>query len=313
MTRMIGRRLVQSIPVVLVVSFLVFGMVSLVPGDAAVAIAGDNASPEVVAELRQQLGLDQPFFQRYWDWLSHALRGDFGSSITSGRSVTSLITARLPVTLSLTLGAMVVAIIVGTFVGIVAGMRPNGAMDKIANVGSSVGVAAPNYFIGTILVIVFAMRLDIFPPTGYVGVTDNPAQWFWHLVLPAIALGLAPAAVVARQLRQGVILERSSNYARTAKSKGLAPSQVVSRHVLRNGSQPAITALGLQLVLLLGGTVIIESLFGMPGVGLLVLDAVRERDFPVLQGVAMMSTIVVILVNIGVDVIYAGLNPRLRR
>jgi peptide/nickel transport system permease protein len=186
-------------------------------------------------------------------------------------------------------------------------------MDKVANVGSSIGVAAPNYFIGTILVLVFAMRVEIFPPTGYVGVTDNPAQWLWHLVLPAIALGLAPAAVVARQLRQGVILERSSNYARTAKAKGLAPSQVVTRHVLRNGSQPAITALGLQLVLLLGGTVIIESLFGMPGVGLLVVDAVRERDFPVLQGVAMMSTLIVVFVNIAVDMIYAALNPRLRR
>lgn len=312
MIRLVARQALATVPVVLVVSFLVFTMVDLVPGDAAVSLAGDNASPEVVEGIRDQLGLSDPFLTRYFRWLGDLLRLDLGTSLTSSSSVGSLILQRAPVTISLTLGAMVISLVVGSIAGILAGRRPGSIVDRLTTFGSFVGASMPNYFVGAIGISIFAIWLGVLDPTGYVPLTESPVEWLKHLILPSAALAAAPAATVANQLRQAVLAERRQTYARTARAKGLAPNAVVYRHILPNAAAPAITVLGVQFVFLLGGTAVVESLFGVPGIGLLLFDSAINRDITVLQGIAMVSTIVVVVVNFLVDWIYLILDPRLR-
>lgn len=312
MIRLVARRALSTVPVVLIVSFLVFAMIDLVPGDAAVSLAGENASPEVVDRIREQLGLSDPFLVRYFSWLGDLLRFDLGTSLTSSSSVGSLIVQRAPITISLTLGAMVISIVVGTIAGVLAGRRPGSVIDRLTTFGSFVGASMPNYFVGAIGISIFALWLGVLDPTGYVPLTEDPVEWFKHLILPSTALAAAPAATVANQLRQAVLAERRRTYARTARAKGLPPNAVVYRHILPNAAGPAVTVLGVQFVFLLGGTAVVESLFGVPGIGLLLFDSAINRDIPVLQGIAMVSTVIVVVVNFVVDWIYLVLDPRLR-
>lgn len=307
------RRLLVSVPLLLVVSFLVFSLIVLVPGDPAVALAGPNPGPEQIAAVRESLGLNDPFLVQYWRWLTAALHGDLGVSLFTSQTVWSAITSRLPTTLSLAGFALVLAIVLGVAVGSIAGLRPGTWIDRVATTTASVGVAVPYFWVGMILVLLLSIDHSVLPAVGYVPLTTDPVEWLKHLVLPGTALALAPAAVIARQTRASVAQVMTEDYVRTAKAKGLAPLRVVGKHALKNAALPVVTVFGIEANRLIGGTVVIEQLFALPGIGQLAYQGVFSRDFPVVQGVVLVAALMVLLINIFVDVSYGYFNPRIRQ
>jgi peptide/nickel transport system permease protein len=306
------RRLLVSIPLLLVVSFLVFGLIVLVPGDPAVALAGQNPDPAQIEAVRERLGLDDPFLVQYWHWLSGVLQGDLGTSLFTSQTVWTAIVARLPATLSLAFLALGLAAVVGVAVGSVAGLRPGTRIDRVSTVGASVGVAVPYFWVGMILVLLFSLQHPLLPAVGYVPLTEDPVGWFTHLVLPATALALAPAAVIARQTRASVATVMTEDYVRTATAKGLSPARVVGKHALKNAAIPAVTVIGLQVSTLLGGAVVIERLFSIPGLGTYLLAAITNYDIPVIQGVTVVFVLMNVVITLLVDISYGFLNPRVR-
>lgn len=313
MLRLLGRRLAFTIPLLLVVTFLIYSLVVLVPGDPAVALAGANPTPEQIATVRQNLGLNDPFLVRYWGWLSNAFHGDLGTSLFTHVQVWDSIMTRLPVTLSLTFLAMLFAAIFGLALGLVAGLRPGSWIDRFATIFASIGIALPYFWVGMVLVLLFAINTRALPAVGFVGITDNPLQWFLHLLLPAFSLSLASMAVVARQTRASVVNVMSEDYIRTADAKGLSRMRVVGKHALKNASIPVVTSFGIEITRLIGGTVVIEQLFVLPGLGQLIYQSVFQRDFPTVQGVLLFVAVMVLLVNLIVDVSYGYFNPRIRQ
>jgi peptide/nickel transport system permease protein len=308
----IVRRIVVTIPLLLVVSFGVFSLSLLLPSDPAVVAAGGiNATEESIEQKRHELGLDEPFLEQYRHWLADAVRLDFGESWISGRSVSSDIWDKLPITASITGAAILVGLCIGVPAGILAGTRPGSLVDKASVVLATVGVAIPNFWLALMLVVLFAVHLDWFPVLGYVGPGESVTEWVRHLVLPAIALGVLVAASLARQLRAGLVDVLGSNYVRTAWAKGGTRFSVVGRHALKNASIPAVTILGLQLGGLLGGAVIIENIFGIPGVGTLMVRGLSNSDVPVIQGVVLVYVLAHVLVNLAVDLVYMVLNPKI--
>jgi peptide/nickel transport system permease protein len=312
MLRVIGRRLLAAIPVVFLVSVLTFSITLLIPGDAATMLAGDNQDPKLIASLREDLGLNQPILVQYWHWVTGVLHGDLGESYITHRSVASEIWSRIPVTFGLALLAMIFATTLAVPAGIFAALRRGTFWDRIATVGSSVGVAIPNYWFGMLLIVFFAVNRHIFPATGYVPFAESPTEWFHHMVLPAITLALAGWAEITRQTRSAMLSELDQDYVRTAEAKGLRRSSVIFKHASKNAAIPALTVIGLQACYLFGGTVIIEQIFGLPGLGQLAITAVYSRDIPVIQGVVLVVTGVVIVTNLVVDILYPLLNPKVR-
>lgn len=316
MLAMIVRRLVSLVPVLLVVSFVVFLLVELVPGDAATTVAGGvNATPERIAEVREELGLDRPVLERYWDWLTGAVQLDFGTSYlnrTGGNTVAEDIELRLPVSLGLALAGLFVAIVVGIPLGILAGMRPGAAVDRASVTGTSLGLAIPNFVMAFLLITVFALNLDWFPALGFTKFTDDPLDWLWKITLPAIALGLFAAASVARQTRAAIVDVLQSNYVRTAFAVGMGRRTTVVKYAFKNAAIPTVTVLGLQLATLIGGVVIIEQIFSIPGMGQYMLRALTLPDVPVIQGVTITFVVIYVLLNLVVDITYGYLNPRVR-
>ena len=313
MLRLIVRRLIVMVPLVVLISFLVFGLILLIPGDPAVHLAGENPSPERIAEVRERMGLDDPFYEQYGRWLGGIVRGDLGESFYSSLTVWAAIWARLPVTLSLTAVTLVYAIVVGVTVGTLAGLRPGSLLDRVASLGSSIGVAAPHFWLGMLLILFVGLHLDLLPVVGYTAFSDNPWEWLKHLIIPSVALGSAVAAEIARQTRAAVSGALQQDYVRTARAKGLLPMQVVGKHAMKNAAIPVITVIGLQASRLVGGTVVIEQLFALPGLGFLAYQAVFERDFPVVQGVVLIAAIAVLVINLLVDLTYGYFNPRIRQ
>jgi len=309
---LIGRRLLVSIPLLAVVSFLVFSIILLVPGDPAVALAGQNPSLAQIQAIRDRLGLNDPFLLQYWHWASGVLHGDLGSSLLTSQTVSASIGARLPTTLSLVFLALLFAAVLGTIVGVVAGLKPGTWIDRVATLGASIGVAMPYFWIGMILVLLFSIQHPILPAVGYVPLTEDPMSWLTHLLLPASALALAPAAVVARQTRASLSTVMQEDFVRTARAKGMTPYKVVGKHALKNAAIPVITAFGNEASRLIGGTVVIEQLFALPGLGQLAVQAVFNRDFPVVQGAVLVAAAMVLLINIIVDVSYGYFNPKVR-
>jgi len=309
----VARRLLGLIPLLLLISFAVFALVLAIPGDPAQSIAGGlDADPERVAEIRDELGLDDPVVVQYKDWLSGVLSGDLGTSLFSGRTVTSELSERFPVTVSLAVGATVLAALIGIPVGIAAGMRPGSRLDRAIGVGTSFGIALPDFILGTALVVLFAVQRNWFPTRGYVDLAVDPAEWARHLLLPWIALGVSAAASLSRQVRGAMIEALEADYVRTARAKGLAERRVIGRHALKNALTPAMTVLGLQFAYLLGGTFIIENIFSLPGVGQYMLSAITSRDLPVIQGVVLLTAVIFVVCNLVVDVLYGVLNPKVR-
>ncbi len=313
MLGLIVRRLLALIPLLLIVSFVVFSLTYLLPGDPAVAIAGGvNASPQEIVRVRHEYGFDDPLLQQYGRWLKKAVVFDFGQSELDHKSVSSQIADRLPTTLSLALCAMVIGVLIGLPLGIIAGTKPGSVRDKMGAGVASLGIAIPNFFLGMILIIVFAINLGWFPAIGWQKFQHDPRGWLQHVVLPALALGVWAAASLARQVRSSLIDTLDTNYIRTAWAKGSRSSRVVGKHGLKNAAIPAVTVLGLQLSVLLGGTVVIENLFSIPGLGGYLLAAINNNDIAVIQGVTITFVLIFVIVNLLVDISYGYFNPRVR-
>jgi len=309
----VARRLLALVPLVLIISFLVFAMSFLIPGDPARTLAGGlHAQASRVIQVRHQLGLDKPVVVQYWRWLSHALGGNLGRSLYTQGSVANAIAHRFPITLSMAIGALVVIVLLGVPAGIAAGTRPGGIVDRLVTLGTSAAIAIPDFWLGILLVIVFAVKLKALPAIGYVSFANSPVQWATHLYLPWLALGIAGAAPLARQLRGALIDVLEQDYIRTAGAKGLPPRRIIFKHALKNAAIAPVTVLGIQFAYLLGGTVILEYIFSIPGLGLYFFDALTSRDLPVLQGVTLVIALTFVLLNLAVDVLYAYINPKVR-
>jgi peptide/nickel transport system permease protein len=318
MLGMIARRGLSLIPVLRVVTFVVFLLVELVPGDAAQSVAGGaNATPEKIAEVREELGLDRPVLERYVDWLGDAVQFDFGKSYASynnvaAPSVAEELEERIPVSLGLALAGLLVAVVIGIPLGILAGMRPGGVVDRLSVTGTSFGLAIPNFVLAFFLIQVFALSLDWFPAQGYTKFSDDPGAWLESIALPAISLGVLAAASVARQTRAALIDVLQSNYVRTAFAVGTGTRRTVVKYAFKNASIPTVTVLGLQLAGLIGGVVIIEQIFVIPGLGTYMLRALTLPDVPVIQAVTVTFVVIYVLLNLAVDISYGYLNPRVR-
>ncbi|WP_064077418.1 ABC transporter permease [Prescottella equi] len=312
MVRYAGQRLLAAIPLLLVVPLLIFLLIDLSPGDPAAILAGDEPTPERVAAIRENLGLDQGVFVRYLEWVGGVLRGDLGTSFLSDQSVAELLTRRMATTISLVLFAMVLAVLVGVFLALVASVRPGGVIDRAVNVVASVAIAIPAFWFGLVLVALFAVSIQIFPAFGYVPISDGFVPWFQHLVLPGVALALLPAAEVTLQLRSALGEVLKSDYILNAEARGLSQASVLLKHGLKNACVPVVTVLGFRVSEVLGGAVTIEIIFGMPGLGSLAVESVQNHDIPVLLGFVLFTTVVVVVVNLLVDISYGYFNPKVR-
>ncbi len=308
----IARRLLTVIPVLFLVSIGVFLLQALVPGDPAVQVAGDQATPEQIAQVRHDLHLDRPIVDRYVNWARDAVRGDLGSSIYSNASVKDQIASRFPTTLSLVLASVVIAVVVGLPLGAFAAVFPNGIIDRISRGVSSLGVAIPSFVLGLLLIVVVSVRLRWLPPLGYTAIAQDPGEWVRHILLPAATLGALLMAIFSRQLKASLSDAMESNYIRSAFAHGTSRSVVIWKHGLKNSMIPAVTVLAVQTGALLGGTVIVEQMFSIPGIGPYVLDAIRRGDYPVIQGVALVFALSQMLIGLLLDVSYGLLNPRVR-
>jgi peptide/nickel transport system permease protein len=310
---MIVRRMLALIPMMLVISFLVFSLVELIPGDAAQHLAGGiDAQQEDIDRIREQLNLDDPFLQRYGVWLGDLVQGDLGTSLSTNEPVTAELGERLPITLGLALATFVLAIPAAIIVGAIGGLRPGSRLDRFLLIGSSVGLALPNFFLGIFFVSVFAVQLGWLPPFGYADFTDSPIEWAKHMILPASALGVASSAALSRQVRAGLADTMQSAFIRTAWAKGGDTRQVVIGHALKNSAIPAVTIIGLQVGVILGGSVIIERIFLLPGLGGYLLLSVNLQNIPVIQAVALLFVLVHLVASLLVDIAYGYLNPRVR-
>lgn len=307
---LIARRVLQAVPVVLLATIIVFGLLKLVPGDVAITLAGDNASDERVAEIRRLYGLDQPFFVQYGAWLWKAVHGDLSKSLISGEPVLTSIARSFPNTLLIVVLALAVALVVGIPLGILAASRSGGAVDKAVMALASVGVAIPNFWLAMILVAVFALDHNWLPATGSVPLFVDPKGALLHAILPSLALAAGGVAEVSRQLRSSLVDILSSQAVRTLHAKGLSPASILWKHGLKNVSVNLLTVSSLLANRLLAATVVVEAVFAIPGMGNLIVNAAIHRDFPVVQGVVFAMVIVVVGINLVTDLLYSVLDPR---
>ena len=312
MLRHVARRLVAVVPVMLLVSVAVFAMTHLTPGDPIAYMLDEDASPQAIASLRHELGFDQPAPVQYARWLGRVVQGDLGRSVRTGRGVSESILVRLGTTTELAMLTVLVSLAIALPAGVVAAVRRNSSLDVVSTLVSLLGVSLPNFFLGLILILVFGVRLRWLPASGYVPPVDDLWLNLQSMVLPALTLGGAEAAVVARMTRSSLLEVLRHEYILTARAKGLAARVVVVRHALRNALIPVVTVVGLQLGSLLGGAIITESIFALPGVGRLLVTAVLAHDFPVVQGVVLFLSLAFVFANLAVDLIYAYLDPRIR-
>lgn len=308
---MILKRLAFGIPLIFVVSVVTFCLEALAPGDAARVVAGPNATPEQYAAVRQQLGLDRSLPAQYGHWLSHAVRGDLGHSILNGQPVSGLLDQRLAVTLSLILLATLLAAVVGIGLGALSAYRRR-AIGKAIDVVSLFGLAVPNYWLALLLVAAFAVKLRWFPAVGYVDFGASPSAWAHSLVMPVVALAAGGAAGIAKQTRDAMITTLGSEFVVAHRADGVGERRLVFRHALRNSAAPILSMVGLFFVGSLGGTVLIEQVFSLPGLGGLAVSSASQHDLPVIQGIAVYFTLLVVAVNLLLDVLYGWLNPKAR-
>ena len=332
MLRFIVRRLLLLVPIILGLSILIFLWIRALPGGPTQALLGERATPESIAQIRHQLGLDKPIYKQYWAYVRTTASGNLGVSISSRRPVTTEIRERFPATVELACAAMIFALCVGLPLGFFAAKRHGSAFDHLSLVGSLIGISIPVFFLAIILKYIFSVRLGWLPsvgrqdvlidaqhPTGFY-VLDGIVTWNWnaawdateHLILPAIALGSIPLAIIARITRASALDVQNEDYVRTARAKGMSPGIVDRRHVLRNALLPVVTVVGLQVGLLLGGAVLTETVFAIPGMGSWLAQAIFNRDYPVIQGGVLFLAIVFVFVNLLVDLSYGFLNPRIR-
>ncbi len=306
------RRLVSTIPVMLIVALFVFLMLRLTPADPATIIAGDNANDQQVAMIRQQLGLDKPLFIQLFVWLGQILRGDFGDSFFFKKSVASLIADRIEPTLALAVSTLVIAVAIAVPLGVLAAMRRGSLLDRLVMGFSVMGFSVPVFVIGYVLIYVFAIKLQWLPVQGYSRIADGFEAWARALVLPSLTLAVVYVALLARMTRTSILEVLGEDYIRTAYSRGLTPLQVLVRHALPNAAVPIVTVIGLGVALLIGGVVVTESVFAIPGIGRLTVDAVLARDFPTIQAIILLFSFVYVVINLLIDISYTLLDPRIR-
>jgi peptide/nickel transport system permease protein len=308
------RRVLHAIPTLLLVTAVTFAITMLLPGDPALAFLGEAAAMDKVAyeAMRRELGLDQPLPVQYALWLGRTLQGDLGRSVRTKEPVWESMQARFPITLQLTVMAMLVALVVAVPVGIISAIRPNSRLDVVGTIVAISGLAIPGFWLGIMLIFVFALWLRWLPPSGYAPPSSGLGQNLQLMLLPALALGVEQAAVIMRQVRSALLEVLGQEYVTTAWAKGLRERVVVSRHALKNALIPVITIIGLQTGRLFGGAVVIETVFALPGLGRLAADSIFFRDFPSLQGVVLILALAVFLSNLVTDALYAYLDPRIR-
>jgi peptide/nickel transport system permease protein len=306
------RRLFSTLIVMAVVAFIVFSLLYLTPGDPAAVIAGDIATSEDIQRIHERLGLDDPFLVQFGRWVGALAHGDLGTSIFTNLPVTQLIGQRVEPTLSLTLCTLVVAIAVAVPLGVVAAAKAGTWFDRAVMAFSVLGFSVPVFVLAYILILTFSVQLDWLPVQGYRSFHEGVWQWQRHLILPSIALGTVYVALIARMTRASMLDVLAQDYVRTAQAKGLAPGQVLLGHALKNAAVPIMTIIGIGVALLISGAIVTETVFALPGIGRLTVDAILRRDYPIIQGVTLLFSAIYVLVNLAVDLSYALFDPRIR-
>jgi peptide/nickel transport system permease protein len=306
------RRLAQVLPVLLLASVGIWAMVYAIPGGPVGMILGENATPEQIAALRAELGLDRPVIVQYWAWLTNALAGDLGVSLHSRQPVVSLIGERLPATIQLGLAATLVGLLIGIPVAVASALTPGSWLDRALSFWSALALGVPTFWLGILLILLFAVHLRWLPSaSGYVPIWESPLEMLRNILLPALTLGIYVSGIFARFLRASLVAELRADYVRTARSKGLPERDVVGRHVMRNAMLPFVTIVGLMMANFIGGTVVTEAVFTYPGLGRLLITAISTRDYPLIQGCILVILVIYILINVMVDVLYAYIDPRI--
>jgi peptide/nickel transport system permease protein len=310
--RVIANRVAGAVPILILVSLITFGMIHMIPGGPAAAIAGLTATPQQIAEINHNLGLDRPLYVQFYRWYADLLHGNLGMSLLLGQPVMQAILIRLPVTLGLSAYAMLITLALGLGSGILAALRQNTWVDQAAMVFSIIGISLPNFYLALLLIIVFAVDLGWLPSGGYVPFLDDPLGWLGAMTLPAVSLALLLTGLLARITRSTMLEVLRQDYIRTARAKGLPARQVVIKHALANAMIPIVTVVGIIVSLLMSGAVVTETIFSLPGIGQLLTQAVLNRDYPMVQGGVLVVASLMVGVNILVDVAYAALDPRVR-
>ncbi|MET0207877.1 MAG: ABC transporter permease [Burkholderiaceae bacterium] len=308
----IGKRIALTIPTVLILSVLVFLLQHMLPGDPALAMAGEDVDARALTEIRQKYGLDQPIYVQYGRWLAGALQGNLGVSMRNDMGVTELLMGKLGITMQLALASMVIGVAVGVPLGILSASRKGTLMDTLASGFALSGISVPHFWLGILLVLGFSVHLNWFPASGYVPFGENPVRSLMGFVLPSIVLGTGIAGVLMRHTRSSMVQSLDADYVRTARAKGLSEWRVVTRHALRNALIPVVTLGAIEFGQLLAGAVLTEQIFSIPGFGKLLVDSVLYRDYQVVQGLVLVSAVMFILASLAADVLYFVVNPRLR-
>jgi peptide/nickel transport system permease protein len=306
------RRVLSTIPVMAIVALFVFSLLYIAPGDPAAIIAGDQATPADVDRIRAGLGLDRPFLIRFGEWLWHVVNGDLGVSIFTNLPVTRMIAQRVEPTVSLMTLTLILSISIAVPMGVIAAWNQGTWIDRLVMVFAVLGFSVPVFVVGYLLAYVFALQLEWFPVQGYTPFANGFGPWLGNMVLPSVALGSVYIALIARITRATMLEVLSQDYVRTAKAKGVGSRTILFLHALKNAAVPIITVIGIGVALLIGGSVVTESVFAIPGLGRLVVDAILRRDYPVIQGVVLLFSFVYVLVNLGVDLLYTVFDPRIR-
>lgn len=312
MTAYIVRRLLSMLPVMAIVALFVFLLLHLAPGDPAAIMAGDNATPDNIAQIRQKLGLDEPIWRQFLVWIASLAHGNLGNSMFWGDPVTTLIAQRAEPTISLAATTIAVAIVIAVFLGVIAAANAGTGIDRFVMGFAVMGFSVPVFVVGYLLIFVFAIELRWLPVQGYTPIAEGVLPWLSNLVLPSVALGLAYVALIARITRATMLDVLSEDYMRTARAKGVASMPLLLKHALKNAAVPIVTVIGIGVALLIGGVVITETVFNIPGIGRLVVDAITRRDYPIIQGIILMFSGVYVLVNLLVDISYTFFDPRIR-
>jgi len=310
--RYLFNRAWQSLVTLFLATVVVFLGVRALPGDPALALAGEDRTPEALAAIRQEYGLDQSLPVQFWHFASNALHGDLGTSIRTGTSVTSMLRTALPVTIELSVLAILLATVLGVGAGVVAAVRRGRVAEWFANAVALIGLSVPHFWLGLIAILYLSVATGLFPASGFVPLLEDPIANLHHIILPAVILGTGLSAVIMRQTRSSMLDSLSTDYVRTAKAKGLRPRVVVGRHALRNSLIVVVTIVGLQLGGLISGAVVTEQIFGLPGFGKMTIDAVFQRDYPVIQAVVLVTATSYIVINFLVDLLYSLIDPRIR-
>lgn len=312
MLRFLVHRLLSAIPVLFVVSLVCFLVMWIVPGDVAAEIAGTDATAQQIAAIREQLGLDRPMLERALEWYSRLLQGDLGQSYLLNRSVMDAVLERLPVTLSLAALALVLAVVIGMLLGVFAAVRHNTLADQGAMTFALIGLSLPDFWFGLMLIFLFGVKLGWLPTGGFVAPSHDFVGWMRSMALPALTLAFTQMGVIARMTRSSMLDSLSQDYVRTARAKGLGGMAIIFRHALLNALIPIVTLIGVMTGVLIGGAVVIESVYSLPGVGRLIVGAIQRRDYPIIQGGLLMTAATFVFINIVVDLVYGWLDPRVR-